>query len=164
LVSKHRSELASGASAPEIEHLKKRHEQIRRREEKARGESLKAAESGDLDTEAFYDAEVREARAQRVEIQNQLRAKTVVIDFKVDVKGIAAAVRKGLELATPEQQQKLIQGVVKRVTPLSAKEIEIEFAIPVGNAQYRYQQQADSRGRAFRRPPRRRRLRFVEER
>jgi hypothetical protein len=56
-----------------------------------------------------------------------------------------------LELATPEQQQKLIQGVIKRVTPLSAKEIEIEFGIPVRGAvssfdqlggQYRRQQQA----------------------
>ena len=52
-----------------------------------------------------------------------------------------------MELATPEQQQKLIQGVVKRVTPLSAKEIEIEFAIPVGDAQYRQEQQAAPRPR-----------------
>jgi hypothetical protein len=136
LVAAHRTEIAAGSGAPEIEHLKKRLEQIRRREEKARAEALKAAEAGDEDTEAFYDAEVREARSQRIEIQNQLRAKTVVIDFKVDVKTIAAAVRKGLKLATPEQHQKLIQGVVKKVIPLSPKELEIEFSIPVRDAQY----------------------------
>jgi hypothetical protein len=55
----------------------------------------------------------------------------VVLDFTVDVNAIAAAVRKGLNFASPEQQQKLIQGVVKRITPLSGKEIEIEFEIPV---------------------------------
>jgi site-specific DNA recombinase len=142
-LSEKRRELAAGANAPEIEHLKKRLEQIRRREEKARSEALKAAETGDVDAEAYYDSEIREARALRSEIQNQLRSKTVVVDFKVDVKAIAAAVRKGLELATPGQQQKLIQGVIKRATPLTAKEIEIEFGIPVrdADAQYRQEQQ-----------------------
>jgi hypothetical protein len=48
---------------------------------------------------------------------------------------------------------KLIQGVVQRVTPSSAKEIEIEFSVPVRGAvssfdqpdggQYRQQQQRD---------------------
>jgi site-specific DNA recombinase len=140
-LSDKRKELAAGANAPEIEHLKKRLEQIRRREEKARSEALKAAETGDADAEAYYDSQIREARDLRVEIQNQLRSKTVVADVKVDVRAIAAAVRRGLELATPEQQQKLIQGVIKRATPLSSKEIEIEFGIPVGDAQYCQEQQ-----------------------
>lgn len=123
-LSNKRGELAVGADTAEIEHMKKRLEQIKRREEKARAEALKAAETGDMDTEAFYDDQVCEALAQRIEIQNQLRAKTRVVDFKVDMKAIAAA--------TPEQQQKLIQEVVKRVTPLTAK--EIEFSIPVRSA------------------------------
>jgi DNA invertase Pin-like site-specific DNA recombinase len=144
LIAKHRSELAAGATS-DVEHVRKRLDQIKRREEKARAEALKAAEIGDADAERFYDDEVREARAQRVDLQSQLRAKTVVVDFKVDVKAIAAAVRKGLALATPEQEQKLIQGVTKRVIPsISRKEIEIEFAIPVSwDAQYCKQQQPD---------------------
>jgi site-specific DNA recombinase len=72
LVAKHRSELAAGANTPDVEHTKNRIDQVRRREQKARNEQLKAAETGDADAEAFYDAEVREAHAQRLELQRQL--------------------------------------------------------------------------------------------
>jgi hypothetical protein len=146
LVAKHRSELAAGGNTPDIERMRARLEQIRRREEKARVEALKAAEISDADAEAFYDAEVREAHAQRIELQSQLRAKTVVVDFKVDVRAIARAVRDGLKKATPEQQQKLFHGIIRRVS-YRDKEADIEFMVPVDDAQYCKEQQPVAGGR-----------------
>jgi site-specific DNA recombinase len=149
LVAKHRSELAAGVNGPEIEHLKVRLEQVRKRLDKARSEALKAAEIGDTEGEAFYDGEAREASAQRLELQSQLRAKTVVVDFRLDVSAIARAVRAGLRAATREQQKELLRGIIRRIT-YRDREAEIEFSIPVSGAQNRERQQPIAR--AGRRP------------
>ena len=96
----------------------------------------------DVDGEAFYDRELREARAQRLELEQQLCATTVVVDFQVDAKAIAAAVRKGLAMATPEQHQTLLRGIIRKVR-YHAGGVEIEFSVPIApaGAQYCQQQQ-----------------------
>ena len=48
----------------QIERLKARLGQVRRRQDKARAEALKAAEIGDTEAEAFYDKEARKANAE----------------------------------------------------------------------------------------------------
>jgi hypothetical protein len=140
-VARHRSEFAAGVNTPEIEHLKARLEQVRKRLDKARSEALKAAEVGDTEGEDFYGKEAREAIAQRLELQSQLRAKTVMVDFRVDTPAIARAMRAGLKAATPEQLQELHRGIIRRITYLDG-EAEIEFSIPVSDAQNCKRQQS----------------------
>jgi hypothetical protein len=53
------------------------------------------------------------------------------------------AVRDGLKKATPEQQQKLFHGIIRRVT-YRDKEADIEFTVPVDDAQYCKEQQRDA--------------------
>jgi hypothetical protein len=118
---------------------------VRRWQDKARAEALKAAEVGDAEGEAFYDTEAREASAQRLELQSQLRAKTAVVDFPVDVGAIARAVRAGLRAATREQQQELLRSIIRRITYREG-EAEIEFSIPVSGPNCKRPQPAADAG------------------
>jgi hypothetical protein len=68
-----------------------------------------------------------------IRLQSQLRAKTVV-DYRVDVATIARRMRAGLRAATREQQQELLRSIIRRIT-YQAREVEIEFSIPVSGAQ-----------------------------
>jgi hypothetical protein len=70
-----------------------------------------------------------------------LRAKTVVVDFRVDVAAIARRVHAALRKATPERHQELLRSIIRRIT-YRDHEAEIEFSIPVSSVQCCQQQQS----------------------
>jgi hypothetical protein len=113
----------------ELIRLRTRHEELKRREFAARRAVLDAHARGDQETEAFYESEVRQTVAQRIEIQRQIDSTTLAAAADLDCKRLAATARRGFEMANPSEWQQLFQAWVSRVT-YHDHEVEIELQIP----------------------------------